>query len=281
MKKIWIVGALLACLAGGAVSAAPSDFQNNSQYAVVQGARKNDRGAYQNALYLDMDSVHVADVSDDGMIVTADILEVPDTGSVTKHSTTYKLLADGREEILGLDGKWYPLPENSDDPAAIAAMKVRDELGNGEKREQFVAEIQKILLKKQGVGMEAQTKSSGAQAAETAKRNPAPESGVVTVAARTEVMSPAKEVEAVYEKSSAVRPETAPSSEDTKAADGENEGGTKASGESSEPSAQTAAPKDTLPEKEPSQPVDPPVVVQIESHQPPEVKVEIKGHDEK
>lgn len=280
MKKIWMVGALLACLAGGAVSAASVDFQNNTQYAMVQGARKNERGTYQNALYLAMDSVHVVDVADDGMIVAADILEVSGNGSVTKHSTTYKLLADGREEILGLDGKWYPLPENSDDPAAIAAMKVRDELGNGEKREQFVAEIQKILLKKQGVAAEPQPAASGAQAGETAKRNPAPESGVITVAARTGKDSSSQDVEAVYEKSSAVRPEAAQSGADTEPAGGENKDGTPAAGESGEPSAKTAAPKDALPEKAP-QPVDPPVVVQIESHQPPEVKVEIKGHDDK
>lgn len=298
MKKIWVMGALIACLSGSAVMAANvADFTNNSQYAMVQGARKNDRGTFQNALYLDMNSIHVADVADDGMIVTADVVEVPEKGSVTKHSTKYKLAADGSESILGLDGNWYVLPENSDDPAAVAAMKVRDELGNGEKREQFVTEIQHILLKKQGAGMESEPKAEGnpAPAAETSVTTDAaasqPENGTgeespVPAGQTAEEGNLPPDAADAYAKSSAVRAESKPSDEgaasasDTASAKSDEAGQAKEGNPPEEPTANTPAPKDSEPTESKPAPADPPVVVQIESHQPPQVKVEIKGHGE-
>ncbi len=291
MKKVWIVGALLVCLSGSAVmAAAPADFTNMSQYAMVQGARKNDRGAFQNALYLDMNSVHVVDVADDGMIVTADVLEVPEKGSVTKHSTKYKLGEDGKESILGLDGNWYVLPENSDDPAAVAAMKVRDELGNSDKREQFVTEIQHILLKKQAGNGSGESAGASATTPERAEGNPAP---AVQVEPAADGATPAEQetlpeaAADAYAKSSAVRPKPDKQADSSQAASAADESekakdpDTQDNGSGDgEPSADTAEPKDTVPTKKEAEPADPPVMVQIESHQPPQVKVEIKGHGE-
>lgn len=278
MKKLCLVGAVLCLWAGGfsASAALPEDLGKAAQYPMLQGSRSTGRGPVQNALYLDMMSVHVVDVEDSGMVVQANVIERTGKDKILTHGVRYRLSEDGTESILGLDGKWYVLPENSDDPSAVAAMLVRKELGNPDRREQFVTEIQHLLLKKQ-----AAVQKEKPEAPETQERK--------QEAAREE--SPAA-VENAYARSSAVKQEAqeelAAEAEETAApAKPANEGKVKPVKKetAAAPSKDTARSKDkgtaedaaksrtSGPDaEEPAE--NPPVVVQIESHEP-QIHIEI------
>lgn len=294
MKKMCLVGVVLCLWAGGlsASAALPDDLGKAPQYLMLQGSRSTGRGPVQNALYLDTASIHVVDVEDSGMVLQADVIERTGKNKTLTHGVRYRLAEDGTESILGLDGKWYALPGNSDDPSAVGAMLVRSELGKPERREQFVTEIQQILLKKQ-----AAPKEKDAHPVEpVAEAAPAP-SGDTAAAEAPEATETAaikeESIEAVqdaYAKSSAVKQEAqadlAAETKETAPAKPADAGKTQPAGKETPAAPAKDTPpsveKDKAEDQAKSQPAkpseekaeNPPVVVQIESHEP-QIHIEI------
>lgn len=313
MKKLCMVGTLLCFLAGGfsASAALPDDLGKASQYPVLQESAVSRQGPLQNALYLDTSSIHVVDVDASGMVLQANVIERTGKDKTLTHGVRYHLAEDGSEKILGLDGNWYSLPENSDDPSAVAAMLVRAELGKPERREQFVTEIQKILLAKQnGTQKEkmeapnvAVTQGENGEAAVPAGDAVETPADGMAVEAPTDGTTDAVQetspeaVKDAYAKSSAVRKEA---QDDLAAEIGERGTPSAPSPEKEQPAGDaqnvengkaTATPKDapapvkgesgdtakaqTSPSPQAGEKTEnPPVVVQIESHEP-QVHIEI------
>ena len=246
---------LLALLTAASLYAMPAaaapDLSDSQAYPVLAQAGP----AAGSGLYLDRHSIRVADIDGEDMILSADILSPLPDGTAAVKTVTYKLDAAGKEYMKDAGGAWQPLPENSDDPAAVGAMLVRNELGREERREEFLNEIQQILLRKKEAPQEAPAPSENnvppAPSAETEEPDAA--AAVPTAAVTAKAQAPVK-----GEESQAAEEKQAPP--ETKQA----------------PSAEKPAPKTEAPaQKEKKKDVpSPAVVVDIQSHEP-QVQIEV------
>lgn len=247
---------LLAFLAAASLYAMPAaaapDLSDSQAYPVLAQAGP----AAGSGLYLDRHSIRVSDIDGEDIILSADILSPLPDGTAAVKTVTYKLDAAGKEYIQGAGGAWQDLPENSDDPAAVGAMLVRNELGREDRREEFLNEIQQILLRKKEASQEApapaETDDSPASAAKA--EEPGAPAAVPTSAVTAKAQAPGKG----EEPSPSVKEKKAPPEKEQS------------------PSAEKPAPKTEAPAREEKKKDAPPpaVVVDIQSHEP-QVQIEV------
>lgn len=223
---------LFICLAAASLPILPAagaapDLSDTEAYPVLAEASPALAGS---GLYLDRNSIRVADIEGEDMILTASVISLLPDGTAALKTMTYKLDAAGNESIRGADGTWQALPENSDDPAAVGAMLVRNELGREERREEFLNEIQQILLR--------------------SKKAPPETPAVIPTAA-------------------ASPKEPASVKKEEKSSDNRQSGTDKmASLKTAAPSEKEALSREAPPQEKPKDTPPPPVVVDIQSHEP-------------
>lgn len=164
-KRLYLMMGLvaLAAVLPFSAEAAPKDpLADRPSYAMLQEGKRRTKQPW---LYLDKESVAIRDMEKDAFIVEALILEVRERGKTYGHLVTYRL-TEKENQVKGLDGKWHALPENSDDPSAVAAFLIWKELGDPARREGFLTEIQQIMLRKGEVPEAAGAEITEADAAE-------------------------------------------------------------------------------------------------------------------
>ncbi len=256
---------LLICLAAASLSILPAagaapDFSDSQAYPVLAQAGP----AAGSGLYLDRKSIRVADIAGEDMILTADILSPLPDGTAAVKTVTYKLDAAGKESIRGTDGTWQALPENSDDPAAVGAMLVRNELGREERREEFLNEIQQILLNKK-----KETAETPPAAQEETSAAPSPGESVPSAPAviPTAAVSP-------KEPASVKGEEKAPAAPQGEAHKGASPETPAPPEQENTPPEEKSPPKEEPPQEKPKDTPPPPVVVDIQSHEP-QVQIEV------
>lgn len=247
---------LLALLTAASLYAMPAsaapDLSDSQAYPVLAQAGPT----AGSGLYLDRHSIRVADIDGEDMILSADILSPLPDGTAAVKTVTYKLDAAGKEYIRDAGGAWHSLPENSDDPAAVGAMLVRNELGREDRREEFLNEIQQILLRKKEAPQEAPAPSE--KDALPASSGEAKEPGAPSVVPTSSVTAKAQ-VPVKGEKPSQGAEEKEAPPEKGQA-----------------PSTEKPAPKEETPAPEEKEKDGPPpaVVVDIQSHEP-QVQIEV------
>lgn len=250
---------LFICLAAASFSILPAagaapDLSDTAAYPVLSEANSALSGG---SLYLDRKSIRVADIEGEDMILTASVVSLRPDGTAAVKTVTYKLDAAGKESIRGTDGTWQALPENSDDPAAVGAMLVRNELGREERREEFLNEIQQILLNKKNAPAETPPAAQGETPAAPKPAESAPSAPAVIPTAAVSPSEPA----------SVKGEEKAPDA-------GTGEAGKAAPPETPAPAEKEAPPKEEPPQEKPKDTPPPPVVVDIQSHEP-QVQIEV------
>lgn len=258
-RTFWLAAAA-ACLLSWPAGAKDVNW-NSADYPVIHEA---DSAAGGSGLYLDRKSIRVADADGENLILQVDVVSfLPDRTAVSRQ-IFYKLDSAGNEFLLGPDGAWRELSENSEDPAAVGAILVRNELGRDDRRNEFLGQIQQILLKKKADESAAKAKPSPDHA--SGEKTPAAGTGkpaATSVSSGENLPDPSREPAPSGEPA----PKPAPNRKD----------GEPSSKPPAAPSRQTGGKpgKTEKPAPQPDRKDSPDVVVNIESHEP-QVQIEIK-----
>lgn len=146
-KKLYLAAGFIVLAAAFPLSAeaAPRDpLAEEPSYTILQ---EGNRRSKQPWIYLDRSSVTIRDLDGEAFIVEVLILEVRERGKTYGHPVLYRL--DGKEDqVKGIDGKWHVLPKNSDDPSAVAVVRIFEELRDPARHAEFADAIGQILLRK-------------------------------------------------------------------------------------------------------------------------------------
>lgn len=146
-KSIWLIAAMACCIgmaAGASAEAAPAPAAGKS--AAEPAAAEN------GVLRVELPSVRVLDIGEDMVTVAADVSVLTDGKWGKTRAAVYRLGQTGRVWERKPGGGWEALPEAEDPAAAGVAEQIRSELGNPLRREEFLLEIQQILLRKGEAG---------------------------------------------------------------------------------------------------------------------------------
>lgn len=114
----------------------------------LQGILRKGKQVVQNALYLDKGSIQVIDVDEEYVTVTADLLETANEKDFRRRSILFRMSAEGEQSVFGEDAAWHTFSGATDDPVAVASREVWQEMGKAERRDEFLQQIQQILVKK-------------------------------------------------------------------------------------------------------------------------------------
>lgn len=146
-KKLYLAAGLIVLAAAFPLSAeaAPRDpLADEPSYTMLQAGNRRSKQPW---IYLDRPSVTIRDLDGEAFIVEVLILEVRERGKTYGHPVLYRL--DGKEDqVKGIDGKWHVLPKNSDDPSAVAVVRIFEELRDPARHAEFADAIGQILLRK-------------------------------------------------------------------------------------------------------------------------------------
>lgn len=147
-----IIGISLAILTGmGGEGAAytPVYLNGNTNYPLVYDMSLPGQDYGKTGLFLDVSSITVTDATENEIDLAALLLEVHD-GTYKKAMTAdFKLDADGQYWTKNSQtGQWVKLPDHSDDPSAIAAMLIRQDMASAEHRQKYEDQLTQILYAK-------------------------------------------------------------------------------------------------------------------------------------
>lgn len=146
---------LAVCSFSEAAASDPYYLNGDKNYPMIQ----NTGGIYNDGttgLFLDLSTVTIEDVFEDGLAVRVKLMNLvsnKETGEAWVH---VRFDVDGRVWAQRTDGKWSEVSKNFDDPAALAVMFVREEMGDDARRSVLTSQISKIMAsKKEALGKTA------------------------------------------------------------------------------------------------------------------------------
>ena len=120
---------LAVCSFSEAAASDPYYLNGDKNYPMIQ----NTGGIYNDGttgLFLDLSTVTIEDVFEDGLAARVKLMNLvsnKETGEAWVH---VRFDVDGRVWAQRTDGKWSEVSKNFDDPAALAVMFVREEMGD-------------------------------------------------------------------------------------------------------------------------------------------------------
>lgn len=138
---------LAVCSFSEAAASDPYYLNGDKNYPMIQ----NTGGIYNDGttgLFLDLSTVTIEDVFEDGLAARVKLMNLvsdKETGEAWVH---VRFDVDGRVWAQRTDGKWSEVSKNSDDPAALAVMFVREEMGDDARRSALTSQISKIMASK-------------------------------------------------------------------------------------------------------------------------------------
>lgn len=100
-------------------------------------------------IYMDLSTIEVEDVFEDGLQAKVKLVNVESAKSFTADWIHVRYSVDGRAWALGKDERWREIPSNTDDPASLVVFYIRQEMGSSERRDTLSGEISAIMDKKQ------------------------------------------------------------------------------------------------------------------------------------
>lgn len=100
-------------------------------------------------IYMDLSTIEVEDVFEDGLQAKVKLVNVESAKSFTADWIHVRYSVDGRAWALGKDERWREIPSNTDDPASLVVSYIRQEMGASERRDTLSGEISAIMDKKQ------------------------------------------------------------------------------------------------------------------------------------
>lgn len=146
---------LAVCSFSEAAASDPYYLNGDKNYPMIQ----NTGGIYNDGttgLFLDLSTVTIEDVFEDGLAARVKLMNLvsnKETGEAWVH---VRFDVDGRVWAQRTDGKWSEVSKNFDDPAALAVMFVREEMGDDARRSVLTSQISKIMAsKKEALGKTA------------------------------------------------------------------------------------------------------------------------------
>ena len=138
---------LAVCSFSEAAASDPYYLNGDKNYPMIQ----NTGGIYNDGttgLFLDLSTVTIEDVFEDGLAARVKLMNLvsnKETGEAWVH---VRFDVDGRVWAQRTDGKWSEVSKNFDDPAALAVMFVREEMGDDARRSVLTSQISKIMASK-------------------------------------------------------------------------------------------------------------------------------------
>lgn len=106
-------------------------------------------GGGATGIYMDLSTIEVEDVFEDGLQAKVKLVNVESAKSFTADWIHVRYSVDGRAWALGKDERWREIPSNTDDPASLVVFYIRQEMGSSERRDTLSGEISAIMDKKQ------------------------------------------------------------------------------------------------------------------------------------
>lgn len=102
-------------------------------------------------LFLVRDSVHVADVSGDFLVLSAEVLDVNRKGEVKPLIMDFRLDGDGNTFFKNDDGEFEPIPADGTGPASAASRLIHEKLADEAVRQKFLTEIEQLAIVRAGL----------------------------------------------------------------------------------------------------------------------------------
>lgn len=112
---------------------------------------QNTGGIYNDGttgLFMDLSTMEIEDVFSDGLAAKVNVSDISQNEVVSVNTIHVRFAEDGRAWVLRHDGKWQEVSEGSEDPASMAVYFVRQEMGDEKRRDDFMAQIEKISVEK-------------------------------------------------------------------------------------------------------------------------------------
>ena len=143
-KYIAALGFGIFLFSTGEASAIETYYLNND---VTLPMIQNTGGIYNDGhtgLFMDLSTVAIDGVYKDGLSVEAKVLELS-AGSLVESRMLHVRCSDtGKNWVLQDDGKWQEVSESAADASSMAAHFVKQEMGNDARRNEFMAQIEKL-----------------------------------------------------------------------------------------------------------------------------------------
>ncbi|WP_299142054.1 hypothetical protein [uncultured Dialister sp.] len=120
---------------------------------------QNTGGIYNDGatgLFLDLSSLTVEDVFEDGLQAKVRTLDVKSAKAYTESVIHVRYSVDGKAWALGQDGRWREIPSGTEDPAALTVYFIRQAMAEDGTRDRLSSEIAAIMeVKKDNLGKAA------------------------------------------------------------------------------------------------------------------------------
>lgn len=144
-KWALVLGVSLAFSWGGMAEAFEPYYLNGDKtYPMIQ----NTGGIYNDGatgLFLDLSTLTVEDVFEDGLQAKVKIVDVKSAQTYTESWIHARYSVDGKAWALGQDGRWREIPSNTEDPAALTVYFIRQAMTDDSTRERLSGEIDQIM----------------------------------------------------------------------------------------------------------------------------------------
>lgn len=122
----------------------PYYLNGDKTYPMIQ----NTGGIYNDGatgLFLDLSSLTVEDVFEDGLQAKAKTLDVKSSKAFTESVIHVRYSVDGKAWALGQDGRWREIPPGTEDPAALVVYFMRQAMAEDGTRDRLSSEIAAIM----------------------------------------------------------------------------------------------------------------------------------------
>ena len=144
-KWALLLGVSLAFSWGGTAGAFEPYYLNGDKtYPMIQ----NTGGIYNDGatgLFLDLSSLTVEDVFEDGLQAKVKTLDVKSSKAFTESVIHVRYSVDSKAWALGQDGRWREIPAGTEDPAALVVYFMRQAMAEDGTRDRLSSEIAAIM----------------------------------------------------------------------------------------------------------------------------------------
>ena len=149
-KIVTALGAALFLYTAEPVFAFEPFYLNGDQ---TQPMIQNTGGIYNDGktgLFMDLTSMTIEGVFNDGLAVRVKIFELAKGKSVGTGFLHVRYAEDGKAWVLRTDDRWQEVASGTEDPSALAVYFVREEMGNEDRRDTYMSQIEKLAAAQEG-----------------------------------------------------------------------------------------------------------------------------------
>ena len=149
-KIVTVLGAALFLYTAEPAFAFEPFYLNGDQ---TQPMIQNTGGIYNDGktgLFMDLTSMTIEGVFNDGLAVRVKIFELAKGKSVGTGFLHVRYAEDGKAWVLRTDDCWQEVASGTEDPSALAVYFVREEMGNDARRDTYMSQIEKLAAAQDG-----------------------------------------------------------------------------------------------------------------------------------